>query len=177
MTRSRTPAFHRRQVSWTTALDAAVDVLDAHTTARKAPVRRFLRVRERPPSRLPRRHDDVHLVARERSVVYRRAVRGCPSRRQSAIWASSAASKGRTKCCNSSTVRLVKSSPSVGRDWRSANRTLPITMAAVSLEAQDTTNRDNSNHYDYVVTYGNISLPIGLNSVRSTGLWHDYADG
>ena len=49
-----------------TALDAAVDVLDAHTTARDAPVRRFLRAREVPPSRLPSWHDDVHLVERER---------------------------------------------------------------------------------------------------------------
>jgi hypothetical protein len=47
-------------------LDAAVDVLDAHATARDALIRRFLRVREGPAPRLPRRHDDVDLVERKR---------------------------------------------------------------------------------------------------------------
>ena len=48
------------------ALDAAVDVLDAHATARDALVRRFLRAREGPAPRLPRRHDDVDPVERKR---------------------------------------------------------------------------------------------------------------
>ena len=48
------------------ALDAAVDVLDAHATARDAPIRRFLRAREGPAPRLPRRHDDVDPVERKR---------------------------------------------------------------------------------------------------------------
>ena len=48
------------------ALDAAVDVLDAHATARYAPIRRFLRAREAPAPRFPRRHDDVDPVERKR---------------------------------------------------------------------------------------------------------------
>jgi hypothetical protein len=48
------------------ALDAAVDVLDAHATACDAPIRRFLRAREGPAPRLPRRHDDVDPVERKR---------------------------------------------------------------------------------------------------------------
>jgi hypothetical protein len=48
------------------ALDAAVDVLNAHAAARDTPIRRFLRPREIPSSRLPGRHDDFDLVKRER---------------------------------------------------------------------------------------------------------------
>jgi hypothetical protein len=48
------------------ALHAAVDVLDAHTSAGDAPIRGFLRAREGPASWLPRRHDHLHLVERER---------------------------------------------------------------------------------------------------------------
>ena len=48
------------------ALDAAVDVLDAHTSAGDAPIRGFLRAREGPAPWLPRRHDHLHLVERER---------------------------------------------------------------------------------------------------------------
>ena len=48
------------------ALDAAVDVLDTHTTARDAPIRRFLRARMGPAPWLPRRHDDVDPVERKR---------------------------------------------------------------------------------------------------------------
>jgi hypothetical protein len=48
------------------ALDAAVDVLNAHAAARDTPMRRFLRPREIPSSRLPGRHDDFDLVQRER---------------------------------------------------------------------------------------------------------------
>ena len=48
------------------ALDAAVDVLDTHATAGDAPIRRFLRTREGPAPRLPRRHDDVDPVERKR---------------------------------------------------------------------------------------------------------------
>lgn len=49
-----------------TALDAAVDMLNAHPTACDAPIGRLLRAREGPASRLPGRHDDLHLVERER---------------------------------------------------------------------------------------------------------------
>jgi hypothetical protein len=48
------------------ALDAAVDVLDAHSTAGDAAMRGFLRACEGPAPWLPRRHDDLHLVERER---------------------------------------------------------------------------------------------------------------
>ena len=48
------------------ALDAAVDVLDAHTATRDAPIRGFLRAREGPAPWLPRRHDHLHLVERAR---------------------------------------------------------------------------------------------------------------
>jgi len=48
------------------ALDAAVDVLDAHTATRDAPIRGFLRAREGPAPWLLRRHDHLHVVERER---------------------------------------------------------------------------------------------------------------
>jgi len=48
------------------ALDAAVDVLDAHTSAGDAPIRRFLGPRELSSSRLPGWHDDFHLRKRKR---------------------------------------------------------------------------------------------------------------
>ena len=48
------------------ALDAAVDVLDAYTPAGDAPIRGFLRAREGPAPWLAGRHDDLHLVERER---------------------------------------------------------------------------------------------------------------
>jgi len=48
------------------ALDTAVDVLDAHTATRDAPIRGFLRAREGAASRLPGRHEDLHLVQRKR---------------------------------------------------------------------------------------------------------------
>src|SRR5262245_41430191 len=48
------------------ALDAAVDMLDAHAATREAPIRRFLRARESPPPRLLRRHDDFDVVEGER---------------------------------------------------------------------------------------------------------------
>jgi hypothetical protein len=48
------------------ALDAAVDVLDAHATAGEAPIRRFLRACEGPAPRLPRRHDDVDPLEHQR---------------------------------------------------------------------------------------------------------------
>jgi hypothetical protein len=41
-------------------------VLNAHVAARDTPIRRLLRPREIPSSRLPGRHDDVDLVKRER---------------------------------------------------------------------------------------------------------------
>jgi hypothetical protein len=48
------------------ALDAAVDMLDAHPAARDATIGGFLRVREGPTPRLPGRHDDVDVVQRAR---------------------------------------------------------------------------------------------------------------
>ena len=50
----------------TAALDAAVDVLDAHPPAGDAPIRRFLPAREGSASRLSSRHDDLDLVERQR---------------------------------------------------------------------------------------------------------------
>jgi hypothetical protein len=47
------------------AFDAAVDVLDAHTSSGDPPIRRLLRARELPASRFPGRHDDLDLVERE----------------------------------------------------------------------------------------------------------------
>jgi hypothetical protein len=49
-----------------TALDAAVDVLDADATACDAPIRGFLGAREGPAPRLLGGHDDLDLVERER---------------------------------------------------------------------------------------------------------------
>jgi hypothetical protein len=48
------------------ALDAAVDVLDAHTSAGDAPIGGFLRPREGPALWLPRWHDDLNVVQCER---------------------------------------------------------------------------------------------------------------
>src|SRR5688572_31705 len=47
------------------ALDTAVDMLDAHTATRNAPIRGFLRAREGTASRLPGRHDDLDLLQGE----------------------------------------------------------------------------------------------------------------
>lgn len=47
-------------------LDAAVDVLNAHAAAGDTPICRFLHPCESPASRLPGRHDDLHLIERER---------------------------------------------------------------------------------------------------------------
>ncbi len=47
-------------------LHAAVDVLKAHAAACDAPICRFLHPCESPASRLPGRHDDLHLIERER---------------------------------------------------------------------------------------------------------------
>src|SRR5712691_6086015 len=55
-------------------------------------------------------------------MVNRRAVRGFPSIRHAAIRVWNAVSKGGTSCGNSSSVRLVKSRNSIGRDCRSVNR-------------------------------------------------------
>jgi hypothetical protein len=61
------------------ALDATVDVFDAHTSAGDAPIGRFLRVREGPAPWLPRRHDDLDLSQRERQeaeILKQPAARG-----------------------------------------------------------------------------------------------------
>jgi len=49
-----------------TALDAAVDLLDAHAPAGDATIGRFLRPRESPTSWVPRRHDDLDVGQGER---------------------------------------------------------------------------------------------------------------
>jgi hypothetical protein len=49
----------------TTALDAAVDVRDAHATARDAPIGGLLRPRERPAPRLLGGHHELDVVERE----------------------------------------------------------------------------------------------------------------
>ena len=49
-----------------TALATAVDVLDPDPATCDAPIGRFLRAREGPAPWLPRRHDHLHLVERER---------------------------------------------------------------------------------------------------------------
>jgi hypothetical protein len=62
-----------------TAFDAAVDMLDAHATARDAPIRGFLRPREGAAPGLPGRHDDLDLVERERQepqILEQPAARG-----------------------------------------------------------------------------------------------------
>jgi len=48
------------------ALDAAVDVLDAHAPTGDAPIRGFLGTRQGPAPGLPDRHDDLHPVECER---------------------------------------------------------------------------------------------------------------
>jgi hypothetical protein len=50
----------------TAALEAAVDVLDAHAPTGDAPIRGFLRACEGSAPRLPSRHDDVDVVQRKR---------------------------------------------------------------------------------------------------------------
>jgi hypothetical protein len=52
-----------------TALDAAVDVLDAHAPTGDASIRSFLRPRESPAPRLLRRHDDFNLVEHARQAA------------------------------------------------------------------------------------------------------------
>jgi hypothetical protein len=47
-------------------LDAAVNVLNAHAAAGDTPIRRLLHPCESPASRLPGRHDDLHLIERKR---------------------------------------------------------------------------------------------------------------
>jgi hypothetical protein len=53
-----------------TTLDTAIDVLDAHTTARDTPIGGFLGAREGAASRLPGRHNDLHLVQRKRQEAH-----------------------------------------------------------------------------------------------------------
>jgi hypothetical protein len=48
------------------ALDAAIDVLDVHAATCDAPIRGFLAAGEGSASWLAGRHDDLHLVERER---------------------------------------------------------------------------------------------------------------
>jgi hypothetical protein len=67
------------------AFDAAVDRLDADTPAGNAPIGGFLRARAGPAPRLPRRHDDVDSVERERQeaqILEQPAARGQRVRRR-----------------------------------------------------------------------------------------------
>jgi len=89
------------------------------------------------------------LGCRQGTVLYTvnwRAVRGLPSRRQAAICAWNAASKGGTSYWNSSSVMLVKSRNSVGRDCISVNRKPAMERAScysiVLSEAHHIINRD-----------------------------------
>src|SRR6266699_2791240 len=79
----------------------------------------------------------------------RRAVRGFPSIRHAAIRVWNAVSKGGTSCRNSSSVTLVKSRNSIGRDCRSVNRKLAMGGASchciVMSEAHHTIKRDKLN--------------------------------
>ena len=62
-----------------TALHAAVDVLNAHATARNTPVRSFLRARESPAPRLLGRHDHLDVRQRKRQepkILEQPAARG-----------------------------------------------------------------------------------------------------
>jgi hypothetical protein len=62
-----------------TALDAAVDMFDAHAAAGNAPIRGFLCPRQGPSPRLLRRHDRLDLVEHERQeaeVLEQPAARG-----------------------------------------------------------------------------------------------------
>ena len=71
MIRSRTPAFRRRQVSWTIRqrLTLTVDMLDAYAPTGDAPIRSLLRACELPSSRLAGRHADLDLVECERQAA------------------------------------------------------------------------------------------------------------
>jgi hypothetical protein len=62
MTTSRTPAFRRRQVSWTMRQRLTLLLT---CSMRNAPIRGFLRAREGTASRLPGRHDDLDLLQGE----------------------------------------------------------------------------------------------------------------
>jgi hypothetical protein len=52
-----------------TALDTAIDGLDAHATTGDAPMRRLLCARELPSPRFPGRHADLDLVERKRQAA------------------------------------------------------------------------------------------------------------
>jgi hypothetical protein len=65
------------------ALDAAVDVLDAYTSAGDAPIRGFLRAREGPAPWLAGRHDDLDLVERERQEA---EILEQPTARRQGVW-------------------------------------------------------------------------------------------
>jgi hypothetical protein len=49
-----------------TALNTAIDMLDAHATTGDVPIRRFLCARELPSARFPGRHDDLDMGERKR---------------------------------------------------------------------------------------------------------------
>jgi hypothetical protein len=80
MSRSRTPALQAAGVvDDAAALDAAVDVLDAHTSAGHAPIRGFLQAREGSAPRLLGRHDHLDLregKGQEAQILEQPAARG-----------------------------------------------------------------------------------------------------
>ena len=59
-----------RVVDDTAALDAALDGRDTHAAACDPSIRRVLRARQGPAPRLPRRHDHLDLVERERQEAH-----------------------------------------------------------------------------------------------------------
>jgi hypothetical protein len=66
-----------------TALDTAVDVLDAYTATRDTPIGSFLGTREGKASRLPGRHDDLDLVERKRQEAQ---ILEQPTARGQGVW-------------------------------------------------------------------------------------------
>ena len=65
------------------ARHAAVDVLDAHATARDAPIGSCLATREGAASRFPGRHDDLNLVERNRQEAQ---ILEQPTTRGQGVW-------------------------------------------------------------------------------------------
>jgi hypothetical protein len=67
------------------ALDATVDVFDAHAPTGNAPIRGLLRACELPASRLPGRHDDLHPVKYEGQAA---KILEQPAPRRHGVWGS-----------------------------------------------------------------------------------------
>jgi hypothetical protein len=65
------------------ALDAAVDVLEAHPPTSDVPIGGFLLAREGPAPRLLRRHDGLHLIQRKRQKAQ---ILEQPTPRRQEVW-------------------------------------------------------------------------------------------